>query len=74
MVHIKLTTIKQQLQAIMHYPEDPSEAQGCPTLDQAFDTLLFGFMMQELKLEQSAYAAKCTAQKRHKRVVYSLKL
>ena len=43
MVHIELTTIKRQLQAQMHYPLTPEEADGRPTLDQAFDVLLSGF-------------------------------
>jgi hypothetical protein len=43
MVHIKLITIKRQLQQKMHYPETAEQANGRPTLDEAFDTLLFGF-------------------------------
>ena len=44
MVHIKLTTIKQQLQARMHYPtEHLFEDDEFLTLDEAFDELLNGF-------------------------------
>ena len=43
MVHIKLSTIKHQLQQKMHYPEevDPQGEYLC--LDEAFDELLRGF-------------------------------
>ena len=44
MVHIKLATIKRQLQEKMHYPLTKEEAgEGFLTLDEAFDVLLFGF-------------------------------
>jgi len=43
MVHIKLITIKRQLQQKMHYPLTAEEADGRPTLDEAFEVLLFGF-------------------------------
>ena len=44
MVKIKLLTIKRQLQEKMHYPlEHVHEDDGLLTLDEAFDTLLFGF-------------------------------
>ena len=43
MVKIKLITIKRQLQEQMHYPLTAEEADGRPTLDEAFDALLFGF-------------------------------
>ena len=44
MVHIKLITIKRQLQARMNYPLTREEAgEEYMTLDEAFDTLLYGF-------------------------------
>ena len=44
MVHIKLLTIKRQLQEKMHYPlEHIHVDDGYLTLDEAFDTLLYGF-------------------------------
>ena len=44
MIHIKLATIKRQLQEKMHYPLTKEEAgEGYLTLDEAFDVLLYGF-------------------------------
>ena len=44
MVHIKLITIKRQLQAKMQYPLTKEEAgDEFLTLDEAFDELLSGF-------------------------------
>ena len=43
MVHIKLSTIKRQLQQKMHYPEQPDPNGEYLSLDEAFDELLRGF-------------------------------
>ena len=43
MVHIKLSTIKHQLQQRMHYPEQPDPEGEYLCLDEAFDELLRGF-------------------------------
>lgn len=44
-VHIKLITIKRQLQAIRHYPLTRAEAgDDFLTLDEAFDELIYGFI------------------------------
>ena len=43
MVHIKLSTIKMQLQQKMHYPEQPDPNGEYMSLDEAFDELLFSF-------------------------------
>ena len=53
MVHIKLATIKRQLQDKMHYPLTKEEAgEGYLTLDEAFEELLRGFgkMLERNKL------------------------
>ena len=43
MQHIKLITIKRQLQAKMHYPLEPDTKGEYLTLDEAFDELLCAF-------------------------------
>ena len=43
MVHIKLITIKRQLQAKMNYPTDVDPWGEYMCLDEAFDELLYGF-------------------------------
>ena len=43
MVHIKLITIKRQLQAKMNYPTEPDPWGEYLSLDEAFDELLFAF-------------------------------
>lgn len=43
MEHIRLTTIKAQLQQKMNYPTDPDPSGECMTLDEAYDELLEGF-------------------------------
>ena len=43
MEHIKLTTIKRQLQQKMHYPLEPDPLGEYLCLDEAFDELLDGF-------------------------------
>ena len=44
MERIKLITIKRQLQNKMHYPlEHARKGDGVPTLDEAFEILLFGW-------------------------------
>ena len=46
MVHIKLATIKRQLQEKMHYPLTKEEAgEEYLTVDEAFDVLLYGFRL-----------------------------
>ena len=46
MVHIKLITIKRQLQDKMHYPLTKEEAgEELMTLDEAFEELLRGFRL-----------------------------
>ena len=43
-VHIKLITIKRQLQDLMHYPLTHEQAgDDFLTLDEAFDELIYGF-------------------------------
>lgn len=43
MVHIKLITIKRQLQAKMNYPTEPDPWGEYMCLDEAFDELLLAF-------------------------------
>ena len=43
MEHIKLSTIKRQLQAKMHYPEEPDPLGEYLCLDGAFEELLVSF-------------------------------
>ena len=62
MVHIKLITIKRQLQARMNYPLTREEAgEEYMTLDEAFDELLYGFArwLERTKLGsmQAVYAS-----------------
>ena len=45
MVHIKLITIKRQLQQKMHYPLEPDPLGEYRTLDEAFDELLYSFRL-----------------------------
>ena len=45
MTHIKLSTIKRQLQQKMHYPLEPDPLGEYRTLDEAFDELLRGFRL-----------------------------
>ena len=45
MVHIKLNTIKRQLQDKMHYPTEPDPEGEYLTLDEAFEELLRGFRL-----------------------------
>ena len=65
MVHIKLITIKRQLQEKMHYPLTKEEAgEELMTLDEAFDALLYGFLKKELRTSDSASAVKLQVLKR----------
>ena len=57
MVHIKLSTIKGQLQQKMHYPEQPDQNGEYMSLDEAFDELLRGFYKQ---LERNKQGSKQT--------------
>ena len=43
MTHIKLSTIKRQLQQLMHYPLEPDPLGEYLCLDEAFDELLQSF-------------------------------
>ena len=45
MVHIKLNTIKRQLQEMMHYPLEPDPEGEYLSLDEAFEELLRGFRL-----------------------------
>ena len=64
MVHIKLITIKHQLQEKMHYPLTPEQANGRPTLDEAFDTLLSGFSSWLVRHKWGSFATVSEAKKR----------
>ena len=43
MTHIMLSTIKRQLQQLMHYPEEPDPLGEYLCLDEAFEELLVSF-------------------------------
>ena len=62
MVHIKLITIKRQLQEKMHYPLTKEEAgEWFLTLDEAFDELLYGYFKQALRASGGKVAAASKA-------------
>ena len=65
MVHIKLTTIKAQLQARMNYPtKHLFEDDGYLTLDEAFEELLYGFQRYLIRRKLASRTAVYDAQKR----------
>lgn len=65
MVHIKLNTIKGQLQARMHYPlKHLFEDDEYMTLDEAFDALLYGFMKHKYKTIELSGAMKLVTLRR----------
>ena len=71
MVHIKLITIKRQLQARMNYPLTREEAgEEYMTLDEAFDTLLYGFQRY---IDRQQLAARTTVSNALKRGYFSEK-
>ena len=70
MAHIKLSTIKRQLQAKMHYPEevDPKGEYLC--LDEAFEELLDGFSKW---LERNGQGTRQTVYRAKKNTYFSEK-
>ena len=65
MVHIKLSTIKRQLQAFQHYPLTRQQAgDDFLTLDEAFDELLLSWALYRHKEGNYAYALKYQINKR----------
>ena len=63
MVHIKLSTIKMQLQARMHYPEQPDPKGELLCLDEAFDELLDGFSRWLERQKKGTYVTVYYARK-----------
>jgi len=63
MVHIKLSTIKGQLQQKMHYPEQPDPNGEYLSLDEAFDELLRGFSKHLERTGEGTYSTVYNAQK-----------
>lgn len=65
MVHIKLTTIKAQLQDRMNYPtKHLLEDDGFLTLDEAFEELLRGFLKRTCTSSSAASQQRATIIKR----------
>ena len=64
-VHVKLTTIKAQLQAHMHYPtEHIFIDDDFLTLDEAFEELLSGFAAHMVRHNKGTYALISQVRKR----------
>ena len=64
MVHIKLATIKRQLQEKMNYPEEVDPWGEYLCLDEAFEALLFGFQQYLTRKHLGAISTVSEAKKR----------